>query len=134
VASHGGAGPSARRRDCSGGARLPAAERVPGVGTWQPAVHHLGVACSSAGGGGLVRTKKMARLEGSVRPVPKTGQTGLVKLLKKQNGLHHYIALDDQNVYVEHPIWTSNERDMGSGSSAPRADRLDRFIGAVRSV
>ena len=71
----------------------------------------------------LFAQKKMARLEGSVRPVPKTGQTGLVKLLKKQNGLHHYIALDDQNVYVEHPIWTSNERDMGSGSSAPRADR-----------
>jgi len=35
----------------------------------------------------------MARLRGPVRPVRKIGQTGLVKLLKMQNRLHHCVDL-----------------------------------------
>ena len=46
----------------------------------------------------------------------------------------HRSCRDDQNAYVEHPIWTSDERDMTSGSSAPRTDRSDRLVGAVRPV
>ena len=38
---------------------------------------------------------------------------------------------DDQNTYMERPIWTSDERDMASRSSTPRSDR---FVGAVRPV
>ena len=43
----------------------------------------------------------------------------------------HRSRRDDQNAYVEHSIWTSDERDMASGISAPRADQFTR---AVRPV
>ena len=32
----------------------------------------------------------------------------------------HRSRREDQNAYVERPIWTPDERDMASGSSAPR--------------
>ena len=35
----------------------------------------------------------MTRLRGPVRPVRKIGQTGLVKLLKMQNRLHHCVDI-----------------------------------------
>ena len=43
--------------------------------------------------GGICSHKKMARLGGPVRPVPKTSHTGMVKLLKKKNGLHCCVYL-----------------------------------------
>ena len=44
----------------------------------------------------------MSRLGGPVRPVPKTGQTGLVKLLKKHNELNHCVDLVET---IEMHIW-----------------------------
>ena len=57
-----------------------------------------------------------------VRPLCLTGQTGLVKVLKnvKWTSPLCISRQDDQNAYMERPIWTPDERDMASGSFAPR--------------
>ena len=57
-----------------------------------------------------------------VRPLCLTGRTGLVKVLKMQkwNSPLRGSRRDDQNAYVERPIWTPDEIDMASGSFAPR--------------
>ena len=61
-----------------------------------------------------------------VRSLCLTGQTGLVKVLKnvKWTSPLRISRRDNQNAYVERPIWTPDERDMASGSSAPRQTGL----------
>ena len=84
--------------------------------------------------GGICSHSKMADRGRPVRPLCLTGQTGLVKVLKnvKWNLPLSISHRDNQNAYVERPIWTPDEIDMASESSAPQADRSDRFTGAVR--
>ena len=38
---------------------------------------------------------------------------------------------DDQNAYIECPIWNLDEEVMPPGRLAPRSDRLDRFSGGT---
>ena len=41
---------------------------------------------------------------------------------------------DDQNAYMEHPIWSPNEKVMPSGRPAPRSNRPDRSSGGQTSL
>ena len=83
--------------------------------------------------GGICSHSKMAGRRRPVRPLYLTGQTDLVKVLKMQNGLHHCVDLVEtikMHMWkVRFGLWM---RDMASESSAPQADRSDRFTGAVR--
>jgi len=65
-----------------------------------------------------------------------TSQTGQGDFVKMQIGLHHLCNShrDDQNAYVERPIWISDERVMISRRLDPDLDRSDRLARAVKQV
>ena len=72
--------------------------------------------------GGICSHSKMADRGRPVRPLCLTDPTGLVKVLKnvKWTSTLRISCRDNQNAYVERPIWTPDEIDMASGSFAPR--------------
>ena len=75
--------------------------------------------------------------------IVKTVRTGLTGILDRSRWFCQNADLtsplrssrrDDQNAYIERPIWTSDERVMAPGRIDSYPDRSDRLAGAVRPV